>query len=95
MSNKRLRARSVRRNAEMRQWEKHRIDVFRVELLGARGEADEVGEEDRDDLPLPACLGHLPSLGALHPPTKLDCEWIRRREDRSASPRGHVTRSTS
>jgi hypothetical protein len=29
-----------------------RFDVFWVERLGARGEADEVGEEDRDDLPL-------------------------------------------
>ena len=30
-------------------------DVLRVEPLGRRGRADEVGEEDRDDLPLLAC----------------------------------------
>ena len=30
----------------------HRAHVLRVELLGAAGEADEVGEEDRDDLAL-------------------------------------------
>ena len=29
-----------------------RLDVFRIERLGARGEADEVGEEHRDDLAL-------------------------------------------
>ena len=31
-----------------------RVDLLRVELLRARGEADEVGEEDGDDLALPA-----------------------------------------
>ena len=46
-------------------------DVLGVELLGARGEADEVGEEDRDDLSLPAALRHAASLlragsGSLH-----------------------------
>ena len=33
-------------------------DVLGVDLLGARREADEVGEEDGDDLPLPAALCH-------------------------------------
>ena len=33
-----------------------RIDVLGVERLRTRGEADEVGEEHRDDLPLPARL---------------------------------------
>ena len=32
----------------------HRLDVLGVELLGARGEADEVGEEHRHDLALAA-----------------------------------------
>ena len=40
-----------------------RVDVLGVELLGARREADQVGEEDGDDLALPAGLGHGPSLG--------------------------------
>ena len=36
-----------------------RVDVLRVERLGARGEADQVGEEHRHDLSLPVgCLRH-------------------------------------
>ncbi len=31
-----------------------RLDVLRIERLGARREADEIGEENRDDLPLPS-----------------------------------------
>jgi hypothetical protein len=31
---------------------KHGAHVLRVELLRASGKADEIGEEDRDDLPL-------------------------------------------
>jgi hypothetical protein len=38
-------------------------DVLRVELLRASGEADEVREQDGDDLPLPAGLDHGLSLG--------------------------------
>ena len=41
----------------------NRLDVLGVESLGARREADEVGEEDGDDLALPPTdVGHVPSL---------------------------------
>ena len=52
-----LRAQSLVVGAE------NRVDVLGVELLGARGEADQIGEEDRDDFAFAARLGHLPSLG--------------------------------
>jgi hypothetical protein len=38
------------------------LDVLRVELLGARREADKVGEEDSDDLPLSTGLSHTRSV---------------------------------
>ena len=40
-------------------------DVLRVELLRARGETDQIGEQDRDDLPLPAGLNH--AVESRHP----------------------------
>jgi hypothetical protein len=37
----------------------HQLHVLRIELLGTRREAHDIGEEDRDDLPLPPrTLGH-------------------------------------
>ncbi len=33
----------------------HSLHVLGIEPLGPRGEADQVGEQDRDDLPLGAC----------------------------------------
>ena len=41
------------------------LDVFRVELLRPRREADEVGEKDRDNLALSTRFGHALSLGRL------------------------------
>jgi hypothetical protein len=40
-----------------------RLDVLGIELLGTRCEADEVGEQHGDDLPLAAGIRHPPSLG--------------------------------
>ena len=45
-----------------------RLDVLRIELLGACREADEVGEEDGDDLPFAPRRSHEPSLGRLADP---------------------------
>jgi len=42
-------------------------DVFGIHLLGARGEADQVGEEDGDDLALLARCCHGLSLGGQRP----------------------------
>ena len=42
-----------------------RLHVLRVELLGTRGEPDQVGEQHRDDFPLLAGAFHAPSLGRL------------------------------
>ncbi|CAN5290797.1 hypothetical protein BH20ACT13_BH20ACT13_14840 [soil metagenome] len=40
------------------------LDVLGVELLGALGEADEVAEDDRHDLPFSALCGHRQALFA-------------------------------
>jgi len=39
-------------------------DVLGIELLGACSEADQVGEEDGDDLSLPAARSHRASVKA-------------------------------
>ena len=46
----------------------HRIDVLWVERLGASGEADQIGEQDRDDLSFSPWLDHGSSLGRLGEP---------------------------
>jgi len=50
--------------------------VLRIHLLGTRGGADEIGEEDGDNLPLPASRRHGRSLDEPSPEP-----WIRFRQD--------------
>ena len=51
-------------------------DVLRVELLRARGEADQIGEQDRDDLPLPAGLDHAVESRHPDPPMERRARYI-------------------
>ena len=44
-----------------------RLDVLRVERLGARGEADQVGEEHRHDLALAASRAHAVAASSASP----------------------------
>jgi hypothetical protein len=70
----------------------HGADVLRIETFGSAGEADEVGKEDGDDLPLLAGTS-TPRRGR-EPGAALGAELCRRRVLEAAGGAGHRRRCT-